>query len=126
MRAGLLDNRVSLMNIIDLGLDQIGIMLGFGEKAYRRFTTKEGVGGLAKWKDGRLDILAIHTDDEGKGHLRDFIARSKQEFDTICIWEIWNANLAAALKRYGFEDETEIQGDGETLTGMRWDKKGQP
>lgn len=112
--------------IKDLGLDPIGLYLGFGEKAYHRFVTDSGIGGLAKWANGRLDILAVHSDVVGQGRFREFIAHCKDSFDTICIWEVWNESLKQALARYGFSEQTEIQGDGEVCTGMRWDKeKGQ-
>ena len=108
--------------IKDLGIDPIGVALGFGNRGYHRFTTKSGVGGLAKWTQDRLDILAIHSDIEGKGYVRDFFRFCQGQFKTIGIWCIWNSNLASALKRYGFEEEVEVQGDGEILEGMRWDK----
>lgn len=110
-------------HLTDLGVDPIGLALGFGERAYHRFTTQEGVGGLAKWTKDRLDILAVHSDVEGKGNFRGFIARCQREFSTICIWEVWNLSLGQALERYGFKDETEIHGDGEIVSGMRWDKQ---
>lgn len=108
--------------INDMGPDPIGLALGFGERAYHRFSTREGVGGLAKWTDERLDILAVHSDVLGHGRFREFIAKCKERFSTICIWEVWNLTLGHALERYGFHDETEIQGDGEVVSGMRWDK----
>jgi hypothetical protein len=108
--------------MIDQGLDPIGLMLGFGEQAYHRFTTPLGVKGLARWTDDRLDILAVESEVEGTGRFRYFISQSKLVFHTICLWEVWNPLLEQALVRYGFSPETEVLGDGEVVHGMRWDQ----
>ena len=99
--------------------DPIGQMLGTG---YMRFQSPDGLGGLAKWSTDRLNLLAVHASVPGKGQFRDFIAKAKLEWKTICVWEDWNPLVGQALARYGFQRETEIQGDGEVLTGWRWDK----
>ena len=99
--------------------DPIGIMLGTG---YNRFESPIGLAGLAKWTDERLDLLAVHTRQKRKGHFRDFIARAKTVWQTICVWHDDNPLVGEALARYGFSRETEIQGDGEMVTGWRWDK----
>ena len=99
--------------------DPVGQMLGTG---YMRFQSPNGLGGLAKWTDERLDLLAVHAFVEGRGQFRDFIAAAKREYKTVCVWEDWNPIVGQALARYGFSRETEIQGDGEVITGWRWDK----
>ena len=90
--------------------DPIGQMLGTG---YMRFQSPDGLGGLAKWSTDRLNLLAVHASVPGKGQFRDFIAKAKLEWKTICVWEDWNPLVGQALARYGFQRETEIQGDGE-------------
>lgn len=101
--------------------DQIGQILGTG---YMRFQSPNGLGGLAKWTDERLDLLAVCALAEGRGQFRDFIAAAKLKYQTVCVWEDWNPIVGAALARYGFKRETEVQGDGEIITGWRWDKIG--
>ena len=99
--------------------DPIGVVLCTG---YMRFQSPGGLGGLAKWTDTRLDLLAVHAMIEGRGQFRDFIASAKREWQTICVWEDWNPVVGPALARYGFTRETEVQGDGEIINGWRWDK----
>lgn len=108
--------------IIDHGPDPVSLALGMGEQAFHRFSSPIGVRGLAKWKGGRLDILAIESAVPGAGQFRKFISLCKDSFQTICIWQIWNESLHAALLRYGFTPQTEISGDGEVINGLRWDK----
>lgn len=113
------------MDLIDDGIDPIGLAIGV-PNPYHRFRTDTGVGGLAKWKWGgdRLDILAVHSETAGRGQFRDFIAWSKTQFKTICIWYIAEPWLEKVLDRYGFVPETDISEDGEVMEGMRWDKNG--
>jgi hypothetical protein len=99
--------------------DQVGQILGTG---YMRFASPIGLCGLAKWSDERLDLLAVDAHPPGQGQFRAFIAAAKQVYKTICVWEDWNPVVGEALARYSFQRETEIQGDGEVLTGWRWDK----
>lgn len=99
--------------------DPIGQILGTG---YWRFQNTSGIGGLAKWTEDRLDILAVHADAPGTGQFRRFIADAKLHWSTICIWEDWNPMLGPALKRYGFSPETEIEPHGGSVSGWRWDK----
>lgn len=98
--------------------DPVGEMLGTG---YVQFQSPGGIGGLAKWSEDRLDLLAVHAFIEGKGQFREFIAQAKGQFKTICVWEDWNPIVGPALKRWGFTPETEIQGWGESVNGWRWD-----
>jgi hypothetical protein len=99
--------------------DPAGVILRTG---YMRFQSPKGIGGLAKWTDERLDLLAVVAFVNGRGMFRSFIAASKKHFNTICVWHDWNPIIGAALERYGFSPETEIQGDGEVIKGWRWDK----
>lgn len=99
--------------------DSVAQILGTG---YMRFRSPVGIGGLAKWNGDRLDLLVVHASSEGHGQFRQFIADAKQQFNTICVWEDWNPIIGIALSKYGFQRETEIQGDGEALKGWRWDK----
>lgn len=96
----------------------IGVMLGTG---YDEFQSPSGIGGLCKVTGDRLDLLAVHASIEGKGQFREFIRQCKEWFKTICVWHIANPVVEGALERYGFTPETEIDGQGETMTGMRWD-----
>jgi GNAT superfamily N-acetyltransferase len=99
--------------------DPAGVILGTG---YMRFKSPIGVDGLAKWTEERLDILAVHTDERGKGHFREFIRQAKERYKTICVWEDFNPVVGKALARYGFKPDIEIQIDGEILVGWRWEK----
>lgn len=99
--------------------DPVGQILGTG---YQRFQSRCGIGGLAKWTDERFDLLAVHASEPRAGQFRGWIALVKERFKTICVWHVDNVTLAAALRRYGFDPETEIDGTGEVLTGFRWDK----
>lgn len=99
--------------------DPIGVILGTG---YMRFQSPNGLGGLAKWTDDRLDLLAVHAFTQGQGQFRSFIAAAKLQWKTICVWQISNPFLGSALERYGFTPETEIQSDGEIVEGFRWDR----
>lgn len=98
--------------------DPVGTLLSTG---YQRFSAFNGLKGLAKSAHGRLDILALVNDTSTRGLVRQFITHAKQEFLTICVWEIWNPALHDALLRYGFTPETEVGPDGVPVTGLRWD-----
>jgi hypothetical protein len=100
--------------------DPAGQILGTG---MQRFTTAIGVDGLATVNADRLDILAVVSVWPGKGHFRNFIDQCKKRFNVICVWEVWNPQLVAALGRYGFTPETDIAPWGETVKGYRWDEK---
>lgn len=102
--------------------DPIGEILHTG---YMQFQSPTGIGGLAKWAGERLDLLAVHARTRQQGEFRKFIALAKGRFQTICVWEISNPILDAALERYGFQPETELQGDGEIINGRRWDAASQ-
>lgn len=95
--------------------DQISIMLGTG---YFRFEA-QGIHGLVKVDNCRLDILAVSATQPGTGQFRRFMDNMKNLYTQIYVWEVWNDNLAAALGRYGFEPITEAH-DGEQLDGFLW------
>ncbi len=60
---------------------------------YDRFQSPTGIDGLCRVTGKRLDLLAVFAAQEGKGQFRNFIAKSKKEFETIRIYEIWNPTL---------------------------------
>jgi hypothetical protein len=97
--------------------DPVSDMLGTG---YMRFESGCGVFGLAKAKGDRLDVLAVVASMPGTGQFREFVRRAKLEYRTICVWEDWNPLVGEILNRYGFRRVTEVQDDGELLTGWRW------
>ena len=98
----------------------VAVILGTG---YQRFESPSGLGGLVKWTDERLDVLAVHASVKGQGQFREFIATTKKHWKTVCVWEDWNPIVSRALQKYGFTREVEIQGDGEVIRGWRWDAK---
>lgn len=101
--------------------DPVGLILGTG---YQRFQSPIGIEGLAKENGRRLDILAVVNPTDERGRFRLFIAQAKTQYDTICVWEIFNPAIHAALLRYGFVPETEIPGTGPPVPveGLRWDR----
>jgi hypothetical protein len=77
---------------------------------------------LAKENGNRLDLLAFNALIPGLGQFRRFIQRCKREYETICIWEVWNSWLPEVLQRYGFRAYSEMDRDtGEPLEGYRYD-----
>jgi hypothetical protein len=108
------------MNIIDQGVDPIGAALGI-LNPFHRFTTNIGVGGLARWTDTRIDILAIHSEQENTGQCRWFFKDAKRMFKTVCVWSIHSKVLSDALARYGFKPDIEIGHGSEIVPVMRWD-----
>lgn len=99
--------------------DPVGLILGTG---FQRFESPIGIEGLAKENGSSLDILAVVNPSDQRGRFRQFIARAQAEYSTICVWEIFNPAVEAALGRYGFAPEVELAATGEPLRGMRWDK----
>lgn len=91
------------------------------EPEFVRFVSPLGVDGLVKVRLPRLDILAIGSSHPGSGQFRRFIVQAKTEFDTICVWEVWNPLLKAVLPRYGFVPATDFF-EGSQVSGFRWDK----
>ncbi len=93
-------------------------MLGTG---YEQFHSPTGINGLAKVNGDRVDILALDARDPGSGQFRTFMDQCKQEFETICIWEVWSPVLRSVLPRYGFSPFSEVDKDtGEALKGFRY------
>jgi hypothetical protein len=101
--------------------DPVGICLGTN---FERFYSPFEVDGLCKiLEDGkRLDILAIASQDPGRGCCRRFFAAAKNHFDTICVWVILEPIVASMLMRYGFVPASEIMPDGEWVEGFKWVK----
>lgn len=91
-------------------------VLGTG---YWRFKSQWGVAGLMKWREGRLDLLAVHSQKPGSGQFRQFMRQAKAIHFTICVWVVWNDDLATILKKYGFRFS--INEDDEKCVGYRWD-----
>lgn len=89
---------------------------------YMRFANS-GVSGLARIHGNRADILAISASNPGTGQVRQFLHNCQKIYSEVHVWEVWNKTLAAALLRYGFKPETEIQ-DGEELDGFVWSDSG--
>jgi hypothetical protein len=101
--------------------DAVALMLGTG---YERFVSPTGISGLARVSGKRLDILAVNAIRRGTGQFRSFIARAKQEYETVCVWEIANPLLDIVLPRYGFRRVLEIdERTGEWIDGHRYDKE---
>ena len=89
---------------------------------YSRFESPTGIDGLAKERGDRLDLLAFNALIPGTGQFRRFIQRCKSEYETVCIWEVWNPMLHEVLPRYGFRAYSERDRDtGAPLEGYRYD-----
>jgi hypothetical protein len=73
-------------------------MLGPG---YMRFASRFGIKGAARESANRVDLLAVVSDEEGTGHFQAFIHHCQANYDTICVWEVWNSTLGGVLRRYG-------------------------
>ena len=63
-------------------------MLGPG---YIRFASPFGINGAAKESANRVDLLAVASAEKGTGHFRAFIRHCQANYDTICVWEVWDA-----------------------------------
>lgn len=88
-----------------------------------RFQSPLQIDGLCRVKGKSVELLAVLSPDDGKGHFRNFIQALKTEADSIRVMHINNPQLKAALHRYGFsdyEDVESIQGEIEFVTGMEW------
>ena len=98
--------------------DPISSLLGTG---YEKFRSPTGLNGLAKDSDERLDLLVVDATIPGTGQFRTFIEKAKLEYETICVWEVWNKDLRPILERYGFFPYHETDPDtDEPLEGYRW------
>jgi hypothetical protein len=87
-----------------------------------RFASPFGIKGAARESANRVDLLAVVSDEEGTGHFRAFIRHCQANYDTICVWEVWNDTLRAALRRYGFQPALESDQFDELFRGWRWDR----
>src|SRR5688572_33077484 len=85
--------------------DKIGVMLGTG---YMNFRHSSGIHGLAKAGGFGLYLLVVYADDPGTGQLSAFMKAAKESFKYIVVFEVWNPDLEAILKKWEFvfnEDE---------------------
>ena len=94
-------------------------MLGPG---YMSFASPFGIKGAARESANRVDLLALASDGEGTGHFRAFIRHCQATYDTVCVWEVWNNALRAALRRYGFQPAWDADQLDMLLRGWRWDR----
>jgi hypothetical protein len=99
--------------------DPIGVML---DTRMQRFVSPTGIEGLARATGDRLDVLAVYNPSDVRGRLRAFIAAAKIEYQTICVLCIDNPAVNAALLRYGFTPDVEIDQFGDVQNLLRWDK----
>jgi hypothetical protein len=103
--------------------DPVGEAVGSDFQAF----TAPFVHGLARVSGRRLDVLAIKSAEEGRGHCRRFVADARREFDTVVFVEVCNEMLAAALGRWGFRQVVEEFAGGERCDCWRWDRgEGRP
>lgn len=96
--------------------DPIGVSLGTG---FMRFKSPFGITGLARVRNGQLDLLMLIAENPGRGHLRHFIERAKLEYSAIAVLDIWHGWLRKVLERYGFTPYLLIE-DDEEVKGMIW------
>lgn len=80
------------------------------------------VHGLARVEGKRIDLLAVVAVVTGRGDFGRFVDDLKRSYETIAVWEIWNADLNSMLHRRGFKPVREDV-DGDLVTGVRWDRK---
>jgi len=101
--------------------DAVGDQLGTG---YSRFVSPAGIEGLARVSGDRLDVLAVFCRTPGRGCLGEFLRRCMARYDAVCVWEVFNPVVSAALQRRGFRRAEETDpATGETVTGWRWQRK---
>lgn len=102
--------------------DATALVLGTG---FNQFSALCGVGGLAKEHEdtGHIEVLAVHSNNPGRGQFRAFVAQLKRSFNKVTFWHEFNPRLGLALARYGFWQIEELcQLDGVILPGWRWEK----
>ena len=92
-------NRPSCVGLGTITPDPMGELLGTG---YMRFESPFGVHGPAKEFSDRVDLLAVVSEEQGRGYFRAFIRHLQATYHTVCVWEVWNATLGDVLRRYGF------------------------
>ena len=102
--------------------DPVGVILKTG---YHRFMRKDGVGGLFKASDNRLDILALSSEFPKRGYVKKFILEAKKKFKIIYGWHFTNEPLRQAFERWGFKacyEPESFEGKIEWNDGMVWEK----
>jgi len=78
----------------------------------------------ARVSGDRLDVLAVFCRTPGRGCLGEFLRRCMARYDAVCVWEVFNPVVSAALQRRGFRRAEETDpATGETVTGWRWQRK---
>lgn len=87
----------------------------------QRFVSPAGIEGLARATGDRLDVLAVVNPTNMRGRFRNFIAQAKLEYKTICALSVDNPAIHAALLRYGFTPDVEIDQFGDVQHLLRWD-----
>lgn len=100
--------------------DKWSILFGTG---YKNYSSPHGIDGLARVQGETLDILAVFARHRGRGEFRRFMQQAKQLFPVIEVWEVWNKDLAAILKHYGFRAVRRTEPWGERLDGFRWERE---
>lgn len=97
-----------------------GILAGLEPGGKFKFESRFGVAGLAEEIGDELHLIALKSEREGQGCLRNFIAACKEEYKLIFVHAIWNeAVLVPALIRYGFYPSSTFY-DGTVSEGMEW------
>jgi hypothetical protein len=95
------------------------------------FTTKFGtfdtgrIHGLA-WvsPDGKaVEIMAIVSRKQGKGHFRDFIRELKERYQVIRFLALLNRELVGKLLEYDFVQGMDVDEYGDKAEVMDWRKK---
>lgn len=93
----------------------------FLQTGYEHFVSDCGIDGLARVIHYRkLELLSVNALNPGTGQFRAFIDSCKKHYDCICVWEVWNDQLALILKRYGFHKARQREPNGEIVAGWKW------
>lgn len=99
--------------------DPLSVLLGTD---IQRFKSSTGVHGQF-WTEGdELHLLTVMSEMQRRGCFREFIRQCKEYFSAICVWQVWNKDLQAALLRYGFSPATHRR-YGDTFEGFKWEKQ---
>lgn len=89
---------------------------------FMEFSSDIGIDGLARVNGNRIDFLAVISEDEGKGHFRDFIVACKEHYAFIRFWALMNPELEKTLTRYGFYGGNDVDCFGDVVDVMDWNK----
>lgn len=99
--------------------DLAGELFETGFQCFRAGT----VHGLARVDAlGTLDILAIASDEPGRGHVSAFLAACQAAYPKIHMLFVANPRLAAMLAKRGFRETTWAE-RGEVVEGWMWERK---